>query len=58
MEGSPQQFTVRVDPITVAAVDALGARLVPVRVTVTWREANGAAGELQLSGYYYQLERP
>lgn len=57
MEGSPQQFTVRVEQIAVAAVDALDLRLVPVRVTVTWREANGAAGQVQLTGYYYQLER-
>ncbi len=58
MGGYPQQFTVQVQQINVAALGGLGERLVPVRVTVTWQEPRGGAGQVQLTGYYYQLERP
>ncbi|MDT8901889.1 hypothetical protein [Anaeroselena agilis] len=57
MQGSPVQFTVQVTQVAVAAIAGLSPRLVPVQVAVTWQEHNGTAGQVQMTGYYYQLEQ-
>lgn len=56
MPNYPLPFTVQVDQLTVPAVAGLSPRLIPVRVTVTWQERNGVTGQVQMTGYYYQLE--